>query len=88
MKTYDIPKVVGFKFLQDYTVELEFGNGERRVVDLARYLQGEGVFASALEPDIFSKMFIEEGGGLAWPSGVDMCPNMLYHNLPPASVEV
>ncbi len=80
-------RISRFKSLGDYTVELEFGNGERRIVDLERYLQGEGVFAMALEPDVFNKMFIEEGGGLAWPSGVDLCPNMLYHNLPPSSAE-
>lgn len=87
MKHLSVPEVVGFEFLGDYVVELTFKNKKRIVVDLEPYLTGK-MFEPLLDPDAFHQMFIDEAGGLAWPSGADMCPTMIYYDLPPASVAV
>ena len=87
MTTRNVPRIIAFEFISDYTLELVFKDGTRRIVDLQPYLQGP-IFEPLLDSSLFAQVFIEEGGGLAWPSGADLCPNMLYYDLPPASVGV
>jgi hypothetical protein len=40
-------------------------------------LIGKGVSAPLLDKEYFKKVTIESGGGLAWPNGMDFCPNFL-----------
>jgi len=36
-----------------------------------------GFSKELLEPEKFNKVFIEPGGGIAWDTGYDFCPDFL-----------
>lgn len=70
-------KIGNFKLLGDYKIWLEFDNGLQKVVNLKPFL-GKGFTIGLLDKSQFDKVFIESGGGLAWPNEYDICPNFLY----------
>lgn len=70
-------KVHNFKLLGGFRIWLEFENGKKKVVDLEPLL-GKGFTIDLLDQSQFDKVFIESGGGLAWPNDYDVCPNYLY----------
>lgn len=59
-----------------YKIWVRFSDGEEKVVNV-RPLIGEGFTKELLETEKFNEVYIEEGGGLAWPNGFDICPNYL-----------
>lgn len=69
-------KVLGDNLSADYRVWLKFSDGEERPVDLHPFL-GKGFTAELLKYENFQQVFIEPGGGIAWPNGYDFCPNFL-----------
>ena len=75
-----IVKVVPKK---DFFLEVEFDNGETKVFDLKPYLHGS-LFEPLANEDLFRQVDIEEDfGGLVWPTGADLCPDMIYMNARP-----
>ena len=64
------------QFSQKYQVWLKFNDGEEKIIDLRPYL-GKGFTAELLDYDKFKEVFVEPGGGIAWPNGYDFCPNFL-----------
>lgn len=60
----------------NYLVEIQFQDGFKAQIDLEKYLN-KGFAKELLDKNKFQEMFIEEGGGLAWPNGFDICPNFL-----------
>jgi len=67
----------------DFFLEVEFDNGERRVLDLKPYLRGS-LFEPLANESLFRQVEIEEDfGGLVWPTGADLCPDMVYMNAVP-----
>jgi len=69
-------KVLEVKTLDKYLVLLKFSDKYEKVFDLKPFI-GKGFTKELLEPDNFNQVFIEPGGGLAWPNGFDVCPNFL-----------
>jgi hypothetical protein len=69
-------RIAAFKVLEDYQIWLQFQNGESKIVDFTTLI-GKGVSAPLLDKEYFKKVTIESGGGLAWPNGMDFCPNFL-----------
>jgi hypothetical protein len=69
-----------------YVVRVVFADGEVRDVDIEPLLDGQ-VFAPLRDPDEFAKAQVDqETGTLAWPSGADVDPDVLYNpTLKPAS---
>lgn len=63
--------------LPGYKLWLEYVNGVQGVVDLS-YLAGKGVFALWNDYAAFEKVFIGEGGEIAWNKDLDLCPDALY----------
>ncbi|MCM1348629.1 MAG: DUF2442 domain-containing protein [Firmicutes bacterium] len=63
-------------YLGEYKLLLEFNNGEKRLVDLDKYLVGP-VFGSLRE----HKSFIQFGltDTLEWVNGADFAPEFLYN---------
>ena len=59
-----------------YKIWVRFSDGEEKVVNV-RPLIGEGFTKELLESENFNEVYIEEGGGIAWPNGFDICPNYL-----------
>lgn len=69
-------RIVSFKVLNDYNIWLQYQDGETRTIDF-KPLIGKGVSEQLLDKEYFSKVSIDNGGGLEWPNGMDFCPNYL-----------
>ena len=70
------PRIVKVTANEDFSLTLEFANGEKRVFDMRPYLDF-GVF-SELKDLAYFKQVQPFMGTVAWPSGQDVCPDTLY----------
>ena len=60
---------------------LTFDNGERREVDIAALVPFDGVFEQLDDDAFFRQVRVEpDVGTIVWPSGADVCPDVLYEN--------
>jgi hypothetical protein len=77
--------VVAARVLARYVVELEFENGEVRVIDLEPYLWGEMFEPLLRDYELFRAVAVdEEAGTISWPNGADLSPRTLYAESKPA----
>lgn len=60
----------------DYTINLIFENGEKKIFDVKPYLE-KGIFRELKDLKIFNsvKPFL---GSVQWKGGQDFCPDTLY----------
>jgi hypothetical protein len=74
------PRVRGVLHIKDYRLELTFSDGTVAELDFRRRVVGRGGVVGALENlDFFRQVTLDrEGGTVAWPNGVDFCPDVLY----------
>lgn len=79
--------VKSMKWLGDYTLALEFSQGEWRKIDLEPHLWGE-VFSPLKEhPDLFAQARVdEEAETVVWPNGADFAPEFLYQHSQPLAL--
>jgi hypothetical protein len=62
-----------------YTIELEFDDGERGLVDFSKYLHRGGVFERLKDLEFFRSFTVSEDlGTLTWSNEVDIAPETLY----------
>lgn len=74
-------RVIEVKPMGKYTVWLKFADGVQGTVDLSE-LAGKGVFSKWNDTDFFNSVFIDnETRTIAWPDGIDLCPDNLYATL-------
>ncbi len=78
------PYVDHVRTLDNYQLELEFGNGERRVFDVKPYLQ-RGVFVRLQNPAVFRAARVV-AGSVEWPGGLDLSYDTLYLESQPVGV--
>lgn len=78
MEDKDLLRVVDVDYLHDYTMELEFSNGERRIVDFKPLLTGK-MREPLLNHDNFVQFALTDWT-LEWYNGVDFAPDFLYDN--------
>lgn len=72
-----IPLVVGAEHVNGYRVRVTFDDGVTGTVDFEPWLRGP-VFEPLREVDAF-RMFVIEGGTVAWPAtGADIAPETLH----------
>ncbi len=74
----------------DYSVEIEWGDGSRSVVDFAPTIQKGGVFAALTTKDFFVDRLAIGGDGdwLSWPGELDFSADSLwYRSHPDEAVE-
>jgi len=71
----------GVKALADFRLLIVFADGERRVFDVSPYLD-HGVFQALREPAVFNSARISFDT-VAWASGADLCPEVLYRESHP-----
>jgi hypothetical protein len=65
----------------EYKVWLRFEDGVEGEADLS-VLVGRGVLKAWEEPGAFFKVFIDpETDTIAWPGGIDLCPDSLYADM-------
>ena len=69
-------RVIDAKYIKDYTLEIVFSNGEKKVVDFRKYIYGE-VFEPLKDIKYFKKFFVD-GWTVSWPNGADVAPDTLY----------
>jgi hypothetical protein len=72
-----VPRPVAVSARPGYRLWLRFDDGVEGEVDLSR-LVGRGVFRVWERPGVFEQVTIAEGGGIAWPGDVELCPDALY----------
>ncbi|MEN6451087.1 MAG: DUF2442 domain-containing protein [Thermoguttaceae bacterium] len=79
-------RVCAVKPLPGFTALVSFDNGTQREIDLEPYLHGPVFESIRNDPTVFRSMKIA-GGTIAWPSGADIDPDVLYYGLKPAWME-
>jgi hypothetical protein len=74
----------------DFTLLLTFDNGERRIYDMKPHIKAGKVFAFLADMENFKRVYLDEGGGVAWDidptvdsrtvwnNQVDLCPDSCY----------
>ncbi len=62
--------------LENYKVMTIFQNGEKKIFDVAKYLELE-VFQELKEISLFNKVSVSFGT-INWPNGQDFCPDCVY----------
>jgi hypothetical protein len=77
------PRVKQVKPKENYLLDLEFNNGEKRVFDLKPYLNYT-VFKELQEPGVFYTAKVNDGT-VQWSNEADLCPDTLYLESKPAS---
>jgi hypothetical protein len=74
-----MPDVTAVRVLGKYRVHLEFADGAAGDLDLGELIQFRGVFAALRDEAEFAKVRVDsELGTIAWPTGADLCPDVLY----------
>lgn len=72
------PRVESVMALRPYVVRVRFEDGEVRDVDISPLLDG-AVFAPLRDPAAFARVRMDEQTGtVAWPSGADLDPDVIY----------
>jgi len=76
--------VIDVKALEDWRLLLTFAGGEQREVDIAALVRFDGVFAPLKDPAYFRQVRVHpDVGTIVWPSGADVCPDVLYERSVP-----
>jgi hypothetical protein len=65
--------------LDDYRLRLRFEDGVEGVIDVAKMVRFQGVFAPLQDRARFLEVRVDrEIGTIAWPNGADFDPDVLY----------
>lgn len=71
-------EVTNVVYLNEYRLQLTFGDGAVKIVDLEAELWGE-VFVPLRDKQFFQQVSIPENGDtIEWPNGADFAPEFLY----------
>ena len=72
------PEVLSVSPLEPYLVRVFFADGEVRDVDIEPLL-GSQVFTPLRHPEEFARVRVDEQTrAIAWPSGADLDPDVIY----------
>ena len=75
--------------LEGFKVRLEFTDGTQREVDLKMYLHGPIFELIKNDMNVFRSVRVDKQlGTIVWDNGADIDPDVLYHNLTPAWMEM
>ena len=77
----DLLDVIDVKAMPDFTLELEFENGERKRFDMKPLLVKEP-FVVLKDFTLFEKVHAE-AGTVVWPGEIDIAPETLYRQSKP-----
>jgi len=89
---YGIERLVRIKsveVLKDFWVRLEFTDGTQRDIDLEPYLHGPIFEPIRNNPIMFRSVKVDKRmGTIVWDNRADIDPDVLYHGLKPAWMEM
>lgn len=75
----DMEKAVAVEVLRPYVIEVTFGDGSRRQIDLEAELWGP-VFEPLRDPALFAQVAVDPMfGSVYWPTGADLAPEFVYY---------
>ncbi len=70
--------IVAVKTMSDYKVWIKFSDGIEGTADLTD-LVGKGIFSKWSDKKYFNSVYVDkESHTIAWPGGIDLCPDSLY----------
>lgn len=72
------PTVVKVEPNENYCLNLEFDNGEKKSFDVKPYIKGSW-FGKLYDVSYFYEVKAN-GFNIEWPDGQDICPDDLYYN--------
>lgn len=72
------PKAINVSAKEDYTLLVEFDNGEKKIFDVKPYLSYKA-FEELKDVKKFNSVKIT-GLSIGWNNGADICPDELYNN--------
>lgn len=75
------PTVISVQPAENYTLILEFDNGEKKKFDVSPYIKGDW-YGQLSDPSLFKRVHVSSPG-ITWPEGQDICPDDLYYNSTP-----
>jgi hypothetical protein len=72
--------VVGVKWIEGYTLELQFEDGLIGLVAIDEVIKTfDGIFEPLADPTFFQRVAVSRDlGTIVWPNGADICPDVLY----------
>jgi hypothetical protein len=74
-------QVTQVKALEPYRIWLKFSDGIEGIIDISDII-GKGVFKTIEDPGEFAKVGIDPlTHTVAWPGGIDLCPDSLYKDV-------
>jgi hypothetical protein len=71
-----LPTVVDAKYVSEFSIDVTFDDGTRKVIDVSQWFKGP-VFEPLRNQTYFKKFFLD-APTIAWPNGVDIAPEVLY----------
>jgi hypothetical protein len=84
----EIHDIVAVEVVGDYRLRVTFDDGAARDVSLEGKLDGP-VFEPLRDPQVFAQVEVDsESGTVAWPTGADLDPIVIYEGLPPLDAQV
>jgi hypothetical protein len=72
------PSIIDVRPLDDYKLILTFGNGEKKIYDMAYWLD-KPMFQELKNIDLFRTVKVV-GLSISWLHGQDLCPDELYED--------
>lgn len=79
----EVAHIIKAEYLHDYVLRLTYRDGFVDDYDFEPHLKGR-LSKQLRDLDIF-KQFRIECGGVEWPNGFDICPDLMRYRLEPAS---
>lgn len=73
-----VPKAKNVYAKENYTLLIEFDNGEKKIFDVKPYLEYKA-FEELRDINVFNSVKIS-GLSVGWINGADICPDELYNN--------
>jgi len=74
-------RVTEVKALESYRLWVRFHDGVEGTIDLSSLIE-QGVFRKLSDPQEFAKVAVDTvTHTVAWPNGIDLCPDALYEDV-------
>ena len=71
--------IVEARAMDGHHLFLKFDDGTSGTIDVAAMIRFDGVFAPLRDPAYFARVRVDsELGTVVWPSGADLCPDVLH----------